>query len=120
MLTRRKSDLSSLTIISQFIQCEGGIDSANESIKYGHSLNNERRKRELQRITKQNHQILKRIQNSRPTYNHLAWEDQAKINDRILENICEFKPKKLLENGNLMSRHYNENFMVDYDEDYRQ
>ena len=91
----------------------------NESVKYGHSLNNERRKRELQRITKQNHQILKRIQDSRPTYNHLAWEREAEINDRILESICEFKPKKLIEDKKSIyeSYDYSKSFMVDYDEE---
>ena len=45
----------------------------------------------MKRITKENQQILKRIQAARPTYNHQKWEDEAKVNDRILANICEFK-----------------------------
>lgn len=49
-----------------------GIDNKNDNIKYSHSLNKERRKRELQKITQQNHQILRRIQQARarPLYNH--------------------------------------------------
>ena len=62
-------------------------------MKYRHSLNKECRKRELQRITKENYQILRRIQDARPTYNHLKWEEEAKVNNKILANICEFKPK---------------------------
>jgi len=62
--------------------------------KYGHSLNKDRRKRELQKITKQNQQILKRIQEAQPTYDHLKWEDEARAHDDILENICEFKTIK--------------------------
>ena len=68
--------------------------SSNKSDKYRHSLNKECRKRELQRITKENHQILRRIQDARPTYNHRKWEEEAKINKEIVANICEFKPKE--------------------------
>jgi len=55
-------------------------------------LNQERRLRELKSITYQNQQIYHRIQNSRPTYNHTTWKEQAKVNEKILSNICEFKP----------------------------
>ena len=62
--------------------------------QYGHSLNKDRRKRELQKITKQNQQILKRIQEAQPTYDHLKWEEEARTHDNILANICEFKTIK--------------------------
>jgi len=65
----------------------------NNSVGYSHSLSKERRKRELQRITKENQKILKRIQGARPTYNHMRWEEEAKRNSDILQNICEFKPQ---------------------------
>ena len=68
-------------------------EQTNDSVKYSHSLSKERRKRELQRITKENQKILKRIQNARPTYNHMRWEEEAKRNQDILQNICEFKPQ---------------------------
>lgn len=70
---------------------KGGIDNNNESAQYAHSLNRDRRRRELQRITKQNLQILTRIEESRPTYDHLTWEEEARAKDRIMVNICEFK-----------------------------
>jgi len=79
--------------MSHIMKYKGGIANKNEGIQYGHSLNKERRKRELQRITKQNRQILQRIQESQPTYNHLEWEEEAKTADQILANISEFKPK---------------------------
>jgi SET domain-containing protein len=72
-------------------QNKGAIDNKNENVKYSHSLNKERRKRELQRITKQNLQILNRIQNAMPTYNHKVWEKEAKANEKILANISEFR-----------------------------
>ena len=72
---------------------KGGIDCTNDSLKYSHSLGKDRRKRELQRITKENQKILNRIQNTRPTYNHTRWEEEAKKSDDILQNISEFKPQ---------------------------
>jgi hypothetical protein len=77
--------------ISAQLQFKGAIDCTNDSIKYSKSKNKDRRKREMQRIEKENQQILKRIRAARPTYNHQKWEEEAKVNDRILANICEFK-----------------------------
>lgn len=79
--------------MSHIMRFKGGIDCTNDSVKYSHSLGNDRRKRELQRITKENQKILKRIQNAKPTYNHARWEEEAKRSDDILQNICEFKPQ---------------------------
>ena len=69
-------------------------------MKYSHSLNKERRVRELKSITHQNQQIHRRIQNSRPTYDHKAWEEQAKLNEKVLSNICEFRPCKPCKKAN--------------------
>jgi hypothetical protein len=77
----------------QLPQFKGGIDCRNTSTQYSHSLSKERRKRELQRITKENKQILRRIQNAQPAYNHVEWEEEARKKDKILENISEFKTR---------------------------
>jgi len=77
--------------MSHIMRCKGSIDNKNSSSQYGRSLNKDQRKRELTRITKQNKQILRRLSESRPTYNHLKWKQEAKTNDNILSNICEFK-----------------------------
>ena len=80
------------------LQFKGGIDCTNDSAKYSHSLSKERRRRELQRITKENQKILKRIQDARPTYNHIGWEEEAQRNREILENISEFKTRPVRKN----------------------
>mmetsp|Transcript_13225 Transcript_13225/g.24833 ORF Transcript_13225/g.24833 Transcript_13225/m.24833 type:complete len:187 (+) Transcript_13225:155-715(+) len=88
--------------MSHIMMNKGAIDNKNENIKYGHSLNKDRRKRELQRITKQNLQILNRIQGAMPTYNHKQWEKEAKENDKILSNISEFdKPSSNTKSGQI-------------------
>ncbi|GMH61713.1 hypothetical protein TrRE_jg4985 [Triparma retinervis] len=81
--------------MSYIIAKKGGIDNKNESVQYGRSLNKDRRKRELQKITKQNQLILSRIQESQPTYDHLAWAEDARANQQFMANICEFKPKTM-------------------------
>ena len=80
--------------MSYIIAKKGGIDNKNCSMQYGRSLNKDRRKRELQKITKQNQLILSRIQESQPTYDHLAWAEDARQNQQFMANICEFKPKQ--------------------------
>ena len=80
--------------MSYIIAKKGGVDNKNDSIQYGRSLNKDRRKRELQKITKQNQTILARIQESQPTYDHLTWAEEARINHQFMVNVCEFKPKR--------------------------
>jgi len=80
--------------LSKSLQNKGSIDNENNSTQYGRSLNRDRRKRELQRITKQNQQILHRLTNSKPIYDHVKWEEEAKAKDEILANICEFKTNR--------------------------
>jgi E3 ubiquitin-protein ligase TRIP12 len=80
--------------MSYIIAKKGGIDNKNDSIQYGRSLNKDRRKRELQKITKQNQTILTRIQESQPTYDHLTWAEEARINHQFMVNVCEYKPKR--------------------------
>lgn len=54
------------------------------------SLNKDARKKELLRITKENADILKRIQQAQPVYNHVEWEDEHRKNGSYLKNRCEF------------------------------
>mmetsp|Transcript_81321 Transcript_81321/g.143483 ORF Transcript_81321/g.143483 Transcript_81321/m.143483 type:complete len:304 (-) Transcript_81321:165-1076(-) len=54
------------------------------------SLNKDARKKELMRITKENQNILRRIQQAQPVYNHVEWEDDHKKNASYLKNRCEF------------------------------
>jgi hypothetical protein len=93
---------------------KGGIDNNNESAQYAHSLNRDRRRRELQRITKQNLQILTRIEESRPTYDHHTWEEEARAKDRIMINICEFKNGCLVKQVKPQNDHMKEkNFLLE-------
>eukprot|EP00933_Yihiella_yeosuensis_P053173 TRINITY_DN51358_c0_g1_i1.p1 TRINITY_DN51358_c0_g1~~TRINITY_DN51358_c0_g1_i1.p1 ORF type:complete len:306 (-),score=53.17 TRINITY_DN51358_c0_g1_i1:155-1072(-) len=54
------------------------------------SLNRDRRKQELLRITRENQNILKRIQQAQPVYNHIEWADDHRKNVNYLKNRCEF------------------------------
>merc|ERR1719333_770773 len=54
------------------------------------SLNNNARKRELLRITKENEMILKRIQQAQPVYNHVEWEGMNRRNIAYVRNSAEY------------------------------
>lgn len=54
------------------------------------SLNRDARKKELFRITKENHVILRRIQQAQPFYNHVEMEGIFKKSGFYLKNASEF------------------------------
>lgn len=66
-----------------------GIDGARPAGMVS-SLNHVRRKQELERITRENHALLQRIQERQPTYNHLQWEQDREQNEALCERICKF------------------------------
>lgn len=84
-----------------FIMRHNTLDNVNTSTQYGHSLNKDLRKRELQRITKENQAILRRIQHSEPTYDHMAWMEEAQQNDRYMRNICELPVQRQGQPGDM-------------------
>merc|ERR1712159_715032 len=53
------------------------------------TLNKDRRRRELVRITQENQRILRRIQEAQPVYNHLKWEESYRQSERYMQNVCE-------------------------------
>lgn len=56
------------------------------------SLNKDGRKKELMRITEENHNILRRIQHKEPYYSQQEWTEEARRQEAHLRNICEFPP----------------------------
>jgi len=71
-----------------YIMRHSSLDNDNQ-MQYAHSLNREQRKRELQRITRENQNILGRIQAAEPTYDHLVWAEHEKQHEEYMKNICE-------------------------------
>ncbi|CAM9157968.1 unnamed protein product [Chrysoparadoxa australica] len=66
------------------------FDTSHTSSKFARSLNSESRKRDLQKITKENQRILNAIQRSEPFYNHIKWEEDSRKHNQYLKNICEY------------------------------
>ena len=64
-----------------------GLDQRQPHKMVG-SLNHVRRKQELERVTRENHSLLKRIQERQPTYNHLQWEQDRETSEALCERIC--------------------------------
>lgn len=54
------------------------------------SLNKDGRKAELQRVTRENKDLLRRIQHVEPAYDHLEWAEDARRHGEWLENLCEY------------------------------
>ena len=66
------------------------------------SLNRAVRKKELMRITVENQQILRRLQDKQPTYSVTKWEEDFKYKEKLRDNMCETPYS--LSNGNSRSR----------------
>ena len=81
-----------LTKMSEIMTRPAAMDNVNNSWQFGHSLNRDRRAKELRRITEENLKILRRIQGVTPKYSHLEWEEDRIRQERLLDSIAEFKP----------------------------
>ena len=57
---------------------------------YKRSLNKEYRRKELLKITMENHAILKRLQDKQPTYSAARWEDEYKDKLSLFNLVCEY------------------------------
>lgn len=42
----------------------------------------------MQKITEENHRLLRRIQEVPPAYNHLIWEEEAREREAIMKQMC--------------------------------
>lgn len=71
------------------IMRKNNMDMRNDSMQYGRSLGKDIRRKELKKISKENLEILRRIQNAEPTYDHFAWQDDARKHEVYMKNICE-------------------------------
>jgi hypothetical protein len=58
--------------------------------RHAKSLNKGYRQRELVKITEQNQALLKRLQEKQPNYNTHQWEEDRRVAERRLRNICEY------------------------------
>lgn len=57
------------------------------SIDAKHSLNGEKRKRELYRINYENHKLLQRLQDKKSSYNVASWEYERVEKEKLMRNI---------------------------------
>lgn len=77
------------------------LEKMSHILHGNHSLDNRRkskprsmnrlvRRAELMRITEENQRILRKIQSSEPTYNHLAWEQERRQAEKYIESLSEY------------------------------
>merc|ERR1719198_852317 len=62
----------------------------NYKVRHTRSLNKEKRRRELVRITNENQKLLQRIQKKEPYYNHFEWHMQTIQNEKYKRMIQEY------------------------------
>eukprot|EP00161_Ancyromonas_sigmoides_P017419 TRINITY_DN4753_c0_g1_i1.p2 TRINITY_DN4753_c0_g1~~TRINITY_DN4753_c0_g1_i1.p2 ORF type:complete len:213 (+),score=71.70 TRINITY_DN4753_c0_g1_i1:44-640(+) len=74
------------------IMQRSALDNKNE-VEFK-SLNRNKRKQELQRITKENQAILTRIQQKRPAYNTRAWEKDFAQSRKYLDNTRQVRDRR--------------------------
>ena len=53
-------------------------------------MNREVRKKELLKITLENQQLLKRLQDKTSNYSVAKWEEDFRTKERIMKNMCEY------------------------------
>jgi len=68
------------------------IDSHNTTPAPGggqvRSLNRDRRKRELVKVSAENQSLLRRIQQRQPVYSHLHWEQERQRNEELVNRLA--------------------------------
>ncbi|XP_064639059.1 sperm axonemal maintenance protein CFAP97D1-like [Lineus longissimus] len=77
--------------MAYIMRTRGRIDNRND-YEYK-SLNREKRKRELLRITHDNQEILRRITLRQPEYDHIKWQMDWEENQHFMDNISHY-PKE--------------------------
>jgi len=74
--------------MSHIMRTKGRVDNRN-NYEYK-SLNREKRMRELLRVTKENQEILKRITQRKPEYDHQQWQRAWDDKQQFLDNISKY------------------------------
>ncbi|CAG5116833.1 unnamed protein product [Candidula unifasciata] len=74
--------------MSYIMRTRGRVDNRNNYMNK--SLNLEKRKRELLRVTKENQLILYRINMRKPEYNHQKWQLEWEKNQKFMDNISAY------------------------------
>lgn len=86
----RQSSHAPSTAPNQFGQSHMSVNQSQLFPPIKKSLNREARKRELMKITMENQQILKRLQDKQPNYNVQKWCKEDDQRRQMLSYICEF------------------------------
>jgi hypothetical protein len=60
------------------------------ALLYKRSLNKEIRKKDLLKITIENQNILRRLQDKQATYSVNRWDEEYRTTEKIKKNICEY------------------------------
>mmetsp|Transcript_15374 Transcript_15374/g.22630 ORF Transcript_15374/g.22630 Transcript_15374/m.22630 type:complete len:191 (-) Transcript_15374:81-653(-) len=73
-----------------YIMSSSSLDNKNKSLKYARSMNKQIRKKNLEKITRENQAILERIQAKEPVYSQVKWEHERQQQVKYLRNLSDF------------------------------
>ena len=80
--------------MSKIMQGSQTLDNRLTQKNVPRSMNKTARRKDLERITNKNYQMLRRIQNKAPFYSHSKWDHEYKQHKRYVKNISYYKGKK--------------------------
>ena len=80
--------------MSKIMQGSQTLDNRLTQSNVPRSMNKSARRKDLERITNKNYQMLRRIQNKVPFYSHAKWEQEYKRHKQYMKNISYYKGKK--------------------------
>lgn len=68
-----RDNMTLLKKMQHIMKTEGNVDHHSTSHQYRHSLNQEKRQREVQRVARENRQLLERLEKVEPMYKVSSW-----------------------------------------------
>ena len=68
----------------------------------------EDKRRNLERIQNENMQLLKRLSNVSPTYNHLQWKRERRENEKLIASKCKYP--HIFRNGEIVPQQQSQTF----------
>ena len=86
--------------------------SADFNQQRSRSLNRNVRNREMQRITTENENMLRRLQEKQSCYNVFDWETDRKKQIKMLKKICYYPPSMVKKNRRSKNRKIDPNYEV--------
>lgn len=85
-----RDNLTLLKKMQRIMKTEGDVDHSCTSHQYRHSLNEEKRRREVRRVSTENKQMIKRLETVAPMYRMSNWVDDWQRKEELTSMITAY------------------------------